>query len=84
LERIIGRRLRARERIRGKNPLQRLLEIDSPPGYEVIPWTPEELDKMIAKRNPLALELLQHGIILRDDLGLREKIEQYRRSLPTA
>lgn len=63
---------------KGLNPIERLKTVDAPPGFEIIPWTPEELDRMIAKKNPLALELVEHGIILRDDLGLKGYIRRSR------
>ena len=58
----------------GKTPIERLYEVDAPPGYEVIPWTPRELERMMAKGNPLAIEASRHGVILRDDLGLAKLV----------
>lgn len=52
------------------NPLERLREIDNPPGYEVIIWTIDEFRIMLRKRNPLALEALNRGVILRDDYNI--------------
>jgi len=49
-------------------PLERLKNIDHPPGFEVIPLTPKEFRRLIEKKNPLALEALDKGIALRDDL----------------
>lgn len=57
-------------RFRGVRVVERLLSIDSPPGYEVIAWTPEEYESMLRKRNPLALEAAGVGVVLRDDLGI--------------
>lgn len=64
---------------RGMRVTDRLLGIDAPPGYEVIAVTPEELEKMIAKKNPLAVDALRHGVVLRDDLGVSKLLERLRR-----
>ena len=60
-------------RFRGIRILDRLRHIDTPPGYEVIAWTPEEFEKAVAKKNPLAIEALTRGIVLRDDLGIAKR-----------
>jgi len=52
------------------NPLLRLRNIDFPPGFEIIPLTPDEFRKMLAKKNPLCMEVKKYGVMLRDDLGL--------------
>lgn len=52
------------------NPLERLRTIRSPPGYEVIPLTPEEFVKQADRRNPLVLEAICEGMVLRDDYNL--------------
>ena len=57
-------------RFRGLRVLDRLAAIDAPPGYEVIPWTPEEYIEARGRRNPLAVEAAEQGVVLRDDLGL--------------
>lgn len=56
-------------------PLERLSKIDIPPGYEVVIWTTNELRKMLEKRNPLAIEALKNGILLRDDLEIFKNLE---------
>ena len=60
-------------RFRSVRILDRLRDIDTPPGYEVIAWTPEEFEKAAAKKNPLAIEALTRGIVLRDDLGIAKR-----------
>lgn len=62
-----------------QTPLERLSRVDSPPGYEVIPWTPRELKDMISNQNPIAVEIIKHGIILRDDIGIEEKINKLKK-----
>ena len=57
-------------RFRGLRVLDRLAAIDAPPGYEAIPWTPEEYAEALRRRNPLAVEAAEQGVVLRDDLGL--------------
>lgn len=52
------------------NPIERLKKIAIPPGYEVIPLTLEEFRKLLKKNNILAVEAMQVGIKLRDDLGI--------------
>lgn len=61
---------------RGVRVIDRLLGIDTPPGYEVIAVTPEELERMIAKKNPLVVDASRHGIVLRDDLGVSRLLKQ--------
>jgi len=36
--------------------IERLENIDHPPGFEVIPLTPKEFIRLIEKKNPVALE----------------------------
>ncbi|MCL4341838.1 MAG: nucleotidyltransferase domain-containing protein [Candidatus Thermoplasmatota archaeon] len=52
------------------NPLVRLKNIDFPPGFEIIPITPDEFWKMASKNNPLYMEIKKSGIMLRDDLEI--------------
>ena len=52
------------------NPLARLKSIDFPPGFEIIPLTPDEFQKMLVKKTPLYMEIKKFGVMLRDDLGL--------------
>jgi len=63
------------------NPLERLKSIDAPPGFEVIPLTLEEFEKLLSKRNPLAVDTIVHGIIVRDDFCIGKLVEKYRRSM---
>lgn len=55
------------------NPIERLKTINTPPGYEIIPITPQELNKLLKKKEPLALEILKQGITLRDDLKIKQR-----------
>jgi len=59
-------------------PVERLKNMENPPGFEVIPLTPKEFRRLVEKKNPLALEALSRGIVLRDDLDTRE----YAKGLP--
>ena len=52
------------------NPLERLKNIDFPPGYETIMLTPEEISKMKMKNDKFITDALKDGVILRDDLGI--------------
>ncbi len=54
----------------GGSPLERLRRVEHPPGYEVVVWTPSEFASMLGRGNPLALEVVNNGIILRDDYSL--------------
>ncbi|MEJ2770733.1 MULTISPECIES: nucleotidyltransferase domain-containing protein [unclassified Stygiolobus] len=55
------------------NPLERLLGLDFPPNFEVIPLTEEEFHKALEKNNPITWDVRSKGVVLRDDLGLCEK-----------
>jgi len=57
------------------NPVERLRGIEHPPGFEVIPLTPEEFAVLLSKRNPLTLEALERGVVLRDDLNFRKSFK---------
>jgi hypothetical protein len=61
------------------NPLERLMRIRSPPGYEVVPLTPGEFLAQADKRNPLILEAICGGVVLRDDYRLLESGSLKRR-----
>ena len=52
------------------SPVERLSRIDFPPGFEVIPLTPEEFLRLKKRRDPIALEAEKKGVVLRDDYGL--------------
>jgi len=56
-------------------PIERIKNIDHPPGLEVIPLTPKEFRRLAERRNPLALEALSRGIVLRDDLNIGEQVK---------
>lgn len=55
------------------NPLERLLRLDFPPGFEVIPLTENEFDKAIKKNKPIIWDVKNKGIVLRDDLNICKK-----------
>lgn len=54
------------------NPVERLLKLDFPPGFEVIPLTEEEFDRAFKKNNPITWDI-KSGVVLRDDLKICEK-----------
>jgi predicted nucleotidyltransferase len=64
-------------------PPERLERVRAPPGFEVIPLTPEEAVRAAEKGNPLLVEAAERGVVLRDDLGmagvLRNALERRRR-----
>lgn len=55
-------------------PLERLKKINTPLGYEVIVWTINEFKIMLKKKNPLAIEALKNGIVLRDDYTIIKEL----------
>ena len=57
------------------NPLERLKSIDYPPGYEVIPLTLQEFLTQLSKRNPIAMEAVSNGVILRDDYNIEKLLK---------
>ncbi|MEM4581536.1 MAG: nucleotidyltransferase domain-containing protein [Candidatus Korarchaeum sp.] len=63
------------------NPIERLRSLDYPPGFDVIPLTPDELVRLTDRRDPLVSEALNVGVFLRDDLGIREKLKEIDGSL---
>ena len=52
------------------NPLERLKNIDFPPGYETIMLTPEEINKMKSKNDKFITDALKDGVVLRDDFSI--------------
>jgi len=54
------------------SPIQRLAQIDFPPGYEVIPLTFEEYKRLAERGAQLAVEARKHGVVLRDDYRIFE------------
>ncbi|MEM0373629.1 MAG: nucleotidyltransferase domain-containing protein [Sulfolobaceae archaeon] len=57
------------------NPVERLLELDFPPGFEVIPINEDEFNSALRKNKPIIWDVKNNGIILRDDLNLCKKYE---------
>ncbi|MEZ0345248.1 MAG: nucleotidyltransferase domain-containing protein [Infirmifilum sp.] len=58
------------------SPLKRIQAIEAPPGFEVIPLTPGEALAAARKKNPLIQELVEKGVVLRDDLGIQAKLRE--------
>jgi predicted nucleotidyltransferase len=52
------------------SPIERLKKIEAPPKYEVLPLTTKEFMDMLRRRDSLAKEALERGVVLRDDLNL--------------
>lgn len=52
------------------NPIERLMKIEAPPNYEVLPLTTGEFRRMLQREDSLAKEALRRGVLLRDDLNL--------------
>ena len=66
------------------NPVERLKSIDTPPGFEVIPLTLQEFGELLRRGNPIAVELVGSGVIVRDDYNIRDYIkDQARPHRPT-
>ncbi len=61
-------------RFEGRPP-ERLNRISAPPGFEVIPLTPEEAVRAAEKGNPLLIEAVEQGVVLRDDLNIVEALK---------
>ncbi|MEM3644683.1 MAG: nucleotidyltransferase domain-containing protein, partial [Nitrososphaerota archaeon] len=53
-----------------ETPLDRLKNLDPPPGFQIIPINIEEFKALLRKRDILVEEALRHGIILRDDFQI--------------
>lgn len=52
------------------NPIERLRNIDFPPGYDAIMITPGEVDKMKSRNDKFIIDALKEGVVLRDDLKI--------------
>ncbi|MEM2728432.1 MAG: nucleotidyltransferase domain-containing protein [Candidatus Bathyarchaeia archaeon] len=52
------------------SPVHRLENLDAPPGYQIIALTPKEFKRLIERREPIAMEAIEHGVVLRDDLSI--------------
>ena len=52
------------------NPVERLKCIDAPPGFQVIPITLKEFERLVERKNQLAVEAINSGIVLRSELKL--------------
>lgn len=57
------------------NPIDRLNALDIPPGFQVIPLTLKEFKKLLMKKNPIAVEAVNSGVIIRDDFNLVKRIK---------
>jgi len=62
------------------NPIQRLKELDILPAYQVIPLTPEEFKALLKKRDPLAIEAVRVGVILREDVKIADLLVPFQSS----
>ena len=51
-------------------PVERLNSLEIPPGFQVIPLTSKEFRRLLKRKDILALEAVESGIVLRDDLGI--------------
>jgi len=60
-------------RFEGRPP-ERLERVRAPPGFEVIPLTLEEAIRAAEKGNPLLVEAVERGLVLRDDFGVAEAL----------
>jgi len=60
----------------GVRVLDRLYALTIPPGYEVVPLTPSEFEKLLSRRNPLGVDVACNGVLLRDDLGLKNLLSR--------
>ena len=56
------------------SPIQRLKNLDFPPGYEVIPLTLNEIMQMKKKNNKLISDAFKYGVLLRDDFNILEMV----------
>ena len=52
------------------NPIERLKLVDEPSGFQVITLREEEFLRLLQRRNPIAVEAAQSGVMLRDDYGI--------------
>lgn len=52
------------------NPLERLRNIDFPPGYEPIMLTPGEVEKMKSRNDKFIKDALRDSVVLRNDLRI--------------
>lgn len=57
------------DELRG-NPLERLKKVDFPPGYEVVVLATTDFKVLLKKNNPIAVEVINNGVVLRDDYGI--------------
>jgi len=64
------------------NPLDRLRSIDAPPGYQIIALTPKEFKTLMEKRETMALEAIEYGVVLRDDLKIPSLSKKNREENP--
>ncbi len=55
------------------DPVRRLEQIDIPAGFQVIPLTEREFQTLLEKNEPLILEAMEKGVVLKDDLKLFSK-----------
>ena len=56
------------------NPVERLKNLDFPAGYEIIPLTVPEFNSLIESKKPLARDIVDQKVVLRDDFGLSRNL----------
>ncbi|MGP6207637.1 nucleotidyltransferase domain-containing protein [Cuniculiplasma sp. SKW3] len=54
--------------------LDRLRNMDFPPGYEIIMLTPDEINRMKSKNDKFILDAFRDGVCLKDDLGIFQNV----------
>ncbi len=64
--------------LEGIRVVDRLARISTRPGYEVIPLTPGELERLLEKRNPIAVDAVCNGVVLRDNLDVQALLDAYK------
>lgn len=69
------------EDLRG-GPVERLRNIEAPPGYEVIPLTPGEIMRLLEKGNVISVEAVERGVVLRDNLEIFRSLGRREREDP--
>ena len=59
-------------------PVERLKLLDVPSGFQVIPLTLKEFKRLLTKGDHLAIEAIEFGVVLRDDLKLIQQIQRVK------
>jgi hypothetical protein len=48
----------------------------APPGIQAVGWTPEELARQAKRRNPIAVEALERGVVISGPDALEKLIDE--------